>query len=152
MNLKSLGWAVYLVTALLIVVLVIFLVEVFSFDQGAIGIEPVSATAYGDRVAALLANANPANAEAVIAKYGCAACHRDGAVNGIAPAWDGIAERAASRRPPMPAAAYLYESIVHPEAYLVDGYPNSMVPNFGSRISDQELGDIIAYLLTPDAR
>ena len=146
------GWAVVVSAALLIVVLVIFLVEVFSFDQGSVGIEPVSATAYRDRVAGLLANADAANAEAAIQKYGCSACHRQGAANGIAPAWVGVAERAATRRPPMPAEAYLYESIIHPEAYLVDGYPNSMVPNFGSRISDQELGDIIAYLLTPDAQ
>ncbi len=146
------GWAVVVSAALLIVVLVIFLVEVFSFDQGSVGIEPVSAIAYRERVAGLLANADPANAEAAIQKYGCPACHRQGAANGIAPAWVGVAERAATRRPPMPAEAYLYESIIHPEAYLVDGYPNSMVPNFGSRISDQELGDILAYLLTPDAQ
>jgi mono/diheme cytochrome c family protein len=154
MGLKNsrIGWAVYVVAALLIVVLVIFLVEMFSFNQGAVGIEPVSATAYRDRVAALLANADPTNAESAIQTYGCPACHRAGAANGIAPLWVDIAYRAATRRPPMPAAAYLYESIVHPEAYVVEGYPNSMVPNFGSRISDQELGDIIAYLLTPDAR
>ena len=39
----------------------------------------------------------------------------------------------------MPADAYLYESIIHPEAFLVDGYPNSMVPNFGSRNGALEL-------------
>jgi len=149
---NRLGWAVYLAGALLIVVLVFFLVELFSFNQGSSGIEPVSSGAYRDRVDALLAIADPANAEAAIQRYGCPACHRAGAENGIAPSWEGIAERAAERRPPMPADAYLYESIIHPEAYLVDGYPNSMVPNFGSRVSDQELGDIIAYLLTPDAR
>ena len=98
------------------------------------------------------ANATPADEAAAIQKEGCPACPRQGAANGIAPSWVGVAERAATRRPPMPADAYLYESIIHPEACLVDGYPNSMVPNFGTRISDQELGDIIAYLLTADAQ
>lgn len=149
---NRLGWAVYLTGALLVIVLVVFLVELFSFDQGSVGIEPVSETAYRERVESLLAIGNPANAEAPIAKYGCAACHRVGAANGIAPSWEGIAARAAERRPPMTAAAYLYESIIHPEAYVVDGYPNSMVPNFGNRVSDQELADMLAYLLTPDAQ
>lgn len=146
------AWAVVVATALLIIVVILFLVEAFSFNQGAVGIEPLSASAYRQRVDALLANANPADADAAIQKYGCPACHRQGAANGIAPSWVGVAERAATRRPPMPADAYLYESIIHPEAFLVDGYPNSMVPNFGTRISDQELGDIIAYLLTADAQ
>ncbi len=146
------GWAVVVATALLIIVVILFLVEAFSFNQGAVGIEPLSVIAYRQRVDALLANANPADAEAAIQKYGCPACHRQGAANGIAPSWVGVAERAALRRPPMPADAYIYESIIHPEAFLVDGYPNSMVPNFGSRMSDQELGDIMAYLLTADAQ
>ncbi len=149
---KRVGLAVFVSAVLLIVVVVFFLVELFSFDEGGSSAEPVSATAYRERLDVLLAMGNPANAEPVFQIYGCVACHRVGAANGIAPSWEGIAERAASRRPPMPADAYLYESIIHPDAYLVEGFPNSMVPNLDSRMSDQELADVIAYLLTPEAQ
>lgn len=111
---------------------------------------PASADAYRERVDALLVNANPANGEAVLERYQCLACHRY-AGETVAPQFTGIAERAPQRRPPMPADAYLYESIVNPGAYVIEGYANSMIQNFESQISDQELGDIIAYLLTPDA-
>ncbi len=152
LNWRNLGWAVYLSAALLVIVAAFFLFELFSFNENAGEVEAVSVTAYRSRVDSLLASANSANAEAAIAKYACAACHRDGADNGIAPAWEGLAERADDRRPPMPADAYLYESIVHPGAFVVEGFPNSMPQNYVSRMTDQELGDIIAYLLTPEAR
>jgi mono/diheme cytochrome c family protein len=63
----------------------------------------------------------------------------------------GIAERAAARRPPLAAAAYIYESITHPTAYIVEGFSGAMPQNYPERLSERELGDIIAYLLTPDA-
>ncbi len=87
----------------------------------------------------------------LVETYQCIACHRIGAANGVAPAYEGIAARAAARRPPMPAASYIYESITNPSAYIVEGYVNSMIQDFAQRLSDQELGDIIAYLLTPEA-
>ena len=95
-------------------------------------------------------DADPTNGASLIEQYECVACHRI-AVNNIAPKFVDIAERAATRRPPLTAAAYIYESIVHPAAFVVDGYNTVMPQNFRDRLSDRELGDIIAYLLTPDA-
>jgi hypothetical protein len=70
----------------------------------------------------------------------------------MAPAFVGIAERAATRRPPLTAAAYIYESITNPSAFIAPGQYNAAMPeNFRERLSDRELGDIIAFLLTPDA-
>jgi cytochrome c2 len=145
---------VYVALALLGVFAVVFVIELASLQPAAEEqIELVSAQSYRAQVDALLAQgaADSSRAEAVILKYGCDACHRIGAENGIAPSWVGIAERATTRRPPMPADAYIYESIIHPSAYVVEGYPDSMLKNFRTRISDQELSDLIAYLLTPDA-
>lgn len=121
-----------------------------SMSSGAEDETPVSADIYRERVDALLANADPSRAEALLVQYNCLGCHRY-AGEAVAPQFTGIAARAAERRPPMPADAYIYESIVHPGAYVVEGYQNSMIQNFESQISDQDLGDIIAYLLTPDA-
>jgi hypothetical protein len=121
-----------------------------SISSGAEDETPASADAYRARVDALLANADPSRAEPLLVQYNCLGCHRY-AGETVAPQFTGIAARAAERRPPMPADAYIYESIVHPGAYIVEGYQNSMIQNFESQISDQDLGDIIAYLLTPDA-
>lgn len=150
---RNLGVPVYVVIGLLIVFAAFFVYELLSYDPTATApaAEPVSETAYAEQVAELLTDADPANGAVLIETYGCIACHRLGAANNIAPSYEGIAARAAERRPPMPAAAYIYESIVNPSAYVVEGYPNSMIQNFATQLSDRELGDIIAYLLTPEA-
>jgi len=157
LNWRKLGLPVYIVIGLVAVFGALFVYELLSFDRNSQddsgrAIEPVSESAYVATVNTLLEDANPTNGAILVESYGCIACHRLGATNNIAPSFEGIAARAADRRPPMPAASYIYESIIHPSVYVVDGYPNSMVQNFGSRITNRELGDIIAYLLTSDAR
>jgi cytochrome c len=146
---RTMGWPVYLVLALLIVFLLVVIVELVAFQPPA-NTAPATLTAntYMEEVTPLLANANPANAPALFEKYQCAVCHVAGAGNGLAPSLDGIAQRASTRRPPLTAAAYLYESIIHPTAYVVEGYGEIMPQNFRERLTDQELGDLIAYLLT----
>jgi cytochrome c551/c552 len=104
-----------------------------------------------DKVTALLQNTNPENGASLIEQYGCVACHRLGVASKVAPSFEGIAERAAARHPPLSAAAYIYESIINPTAYVVDGFQPAMPQNFSERLTDRELGDIIAYLLTPTA-
>lgn len=149
---RLLGWPVVLALALLMIVLAAFLAAIVQSGHKAVSATPeaVSADSYAARVAGLLALGHPQDAEAVVTRYGCVACHRDGA-NTVAPSWVGVAERAVSRRPPMPAAAYIYESIVNPSAYVVKGYTDLMPKDFAQRLSDQELADVISYLLTPDA-
>lgn len=147
-------WPAFLVGGLLTVLVTVFSLFFISAstpvqDQPA---ATLTADTYMNTVRPLLANADPQNGEVLLVKHDCAACHRAGAVNKIAPSFVGIAERAANRRPPLTAAAYIYESILHPTAYLVEGFVGAMPQNFSERLSDNELGDIIAYLLTPDAQ
>jgi cytochrome c len=119
--------------------------------QGDVPAETLTETTYLDQVAPLLAQADPANGDALLTQFDCAACHRAGAENSIAPSFTGIAARAGEQRPPLTAEAYLYESITHPQAHVVEGFVGAMPQDFALRLSDQQLGDIIAYLLTPDA-
>lgn len=140
------------ITAVLIVVILVafgFVLASVPSESNNDGDQPVSADSYRERVDSLLSIGQPENAEAALVKYTCAACHRG--ESAVGPLFVGIAERAATRRPPMPADAYIYESIIHPGAYVVEGYQNVMLPDIGDRISDQELADILVYLLTPDA-
>ncbi len=90
---------------------------------------------------------------------GCANCH---ILAPVGPAWlaqagqPGIGARAATRiKQPdytgkaADATQYLIESIVQPNAYIVQGFQSSIMPqNFGQRLSAQDMADIIAYLLT----
>lgn len=152
LNWRTLGWPVYLALALLVIFGVLFLVVLFEFQPEEE--RPTARVAdgnYGAIVADLLAQGDAAQGDALMEKYTCVVCHRLGVETQIAPSLAGINERAAERRPPMSAAEYIYESIVHPTEYVVEGYPASMLQDFGARIPDQELGSIIAYLLTPDA-
>ncbi|NDJ59901.1 MAG: c-type cytochrome [Chloroflexi bacterium] len=152
LNWRRLGLPVYIVLGLLIAFVLLFIVGMLTVDTSAPSNDaPLSAD--GDAVVeVLLANADPANGALLVETYDCTACHRAGVEVGIAPSFVGIAERAAERRPPLSAAAYLYESITAPDAYVLEGYSNSMVQNYDERITDDDIGDIIAYLLTPDAR
>ena len=44
---------------------------------------------------------------------------------------------------------YIVESVTRPGDYVVDGYSSGLMPtNFGVRMTDQQLADIVAYLLT----
>lgn len=151
-RLRSLGLPVLIVFVLFVFVTVFFLFEFLNYRAPEATVEAISAESYAGEVAALLANADATRAEAALNSYGCVACHRAGAANGVAPAFVGMAEVAASRRPPMSAAAYIYESIVHPGDYIVEGYADVMPHDLGTRISQQDLGDMIAYLLTEDAQ
>lgn len=92
---------------------------------------------------------------------GCAACH---ILAPVGPAWapaegqPGVAERAGLRigqadyqGEATTAEEYLIESVVRPNTYVVAGYPdnpNPMPPNFGERITLQNMADLLAYMLT----
>ena len=97
-----------------------------------------------------LTTANVENGSRLIDEYGCGACHRQ-AADRIAPSFVGLAERASSRPDSPSAEVYIYESIMFPGKYIVEGYADSMVKNYPDRLSTEELGDIIAYLLSADA-
>lgn len=48
-------------------------------------------------------------------------------------------------------AQYIAESLVHPDAYLVEDYLAGIMPNnFGERMTFQDIADIIAYLESQD--
>ncbi len=148
-------WPLYVALGLLVIFAAIFVIVFVSLSNNAGTQEAageLTAETYMDIVTPLLANANPENAEVLLVQYDCAACHRQGVANNLAPSFVGMAERAAEARPPLTAAAYIYEAIVHPLEHTLGGYTGIMPQYYGSRLSDQELGDIIAYLLTPDAQ
>jgi hypothetical protein len=84
---------------------------------------------------------------------GCAGCH-----NGeTAPNIEGTWIRANDERLALPQFAdysvqqYLVESVLHPEAYTVEGYQSNLMPtNYGNRLDAQQLADLVAFLESQD--
>ena len=56
----------------------------------------------------------------------CEICHRIGQKGTRAPDLAGVGGRAAKTKPGMSAKAYIIESLTHPQAYVVEGYPPIM--------------------------
>ncbi len=83
----------------------------------------------------------------VYATY-CSACHNTASVPGgaIGPDLSEIGATAASRREGMSATAYLFESIVDPEAYIAPGAQAQMPSGFSSILNIDQIRGIVAFL------
>lgn len=84
------------------------------------------------------------------AQPGCITCHSlDAGTVIVGPSMAGIASRAASTVSGMAAEEYLRESILDPNAYLVETFPkDTMPPVWGDELTDEQVDQLIAYLLT----
>lgn len=78
----------------------------------------------------------------------CLNCHQldEQALGG--PGLGGYAQLAGERVEGQSAEEYTYLAIVDPGDYLTPGWNNVMYARYGDRLSDQEIADLIAYLLT----
>ena len=80
---------------------------------------------------------------------GCRLCHSikpDEVI--VGPSLAGIATRAATRVPGMSAEEYIRQSITHPDAYIVPGFDNKMPSYISEGLSQQDLDDLVAFLMT----
>lgn len=80
----------------------------------------------------------------------CIACHTIDESRLVGPGLGGIATRAETRVGGLSAEDYIFTSIVAPANYVVEGYANVMPSSFGDSLSEQQVSDIVAYLLTLD--
>jgi cytochrome c553 len=87
---------------------------------------------------------------------GCVTCHTlDGTVL-VGPSFKGVATHAQAviNEPgytgeATTAEGYLKESIINPNVYLNPGFAAGvMYQNYGTELSEQEINDLVAYLLT----
>jgi mono/diheme cytochrome c family protein len=143
--------SVYIALGILLVFSVVFayeLIHLWSDDSG-VSEDQLSPETYMDVVAPLLENARPDQGAEILQARGCDACHGGENAGKLAPPHNLLAEVAAERRPPLTAAAYIYESIVFPGAFHVQGFPDNMPRIYQNQLTDEELGAIIAYLLRP---
>lgn len=81
---------------------------------------------------------------------GCRICHSlEPGVVQVGPSLDGVATRAAARVPGLTAEDYIRQSILDPDAYVVEGFPSGqMLQNFGDLLTEEDIENLIAFLLT----
>ncbi len=105
---------------------------------------PVSATSSGgsvDRGAALFKTGHGALPS-------CSTCHSTGHEKIVGPGLGGLHAVAGQRVPGLSATDYVRNSILTPGGHVVPGFENIMPPVFGQVLSDQDIADLIAYMLT----
>jgi nitric oxide reductase subunit C len=79
----------------------------------------------------------------------CSTCHAlKPDVIVVGPSLAGIASRAGTRIAGMSAEAYIRDSILHPSDFVVPGFPDAMVKNFGEILTGDQINDLIAFLMT----
>jgi len=81
---------------------------------------------------------------------GCITCHslEPGKVL-IGPSHAGLTTKAETAVSGMPAQDYLKESIINPDSHLVEGFSAGiMYQNYGKDLTEGEIDDLVAFLLT----
>jgi len=82
--------------------------------------------------------------------FSCMACHNVASEERlVGPGLLNVSVRAATRVEGQDAITYLRNSIIHPNEYIVETYPENLMPQvYGNLFSEQQVNDLIAYLLT----
>ena len=70
----------------------------------------------------------------------CARCHNINGINGVCPDLSTIGARRDE--------AYIRESIMEPNAYIVPGFPKDVMPKFSLILKPEEVDQLVKYLLT----
>jgi cytochrome c oxidase subunit 2 len=87
--------------------------------------------------------------QALVAANGCAACHSINGAAGIGPTWLGLFGRQEVLTDGSVITVdeeYIHESIVAPQAKIVAGFENQLMPAYN--FTDEQIADIIAYIKT----
>jgi len=84
----------------------------------------------------------------VIDNLPCSKCHSVDGSDSIGPQLQGISEYAGRRVQGLSAAEYIEQSILDPSAYLVEGYGNEMGSTWKIFLSQEDVDDLVAFLLS----
>jgi cytochrome c553 len=87
---------------------------------------------------------------------GCAGCHNidepqtEDNKGQIGPNHGNLYETGGDQVPGQDAETYVYNSIVDPQAHVVEGYSPIMPQDFADRMSEEEIRALVAWLLDPN--
>lgn len=78
----------------------------------------------------------------------CGSCHSPSVKTRIVgPPLAGMATRGATRVDGLDARAYVYNSILQPSDYVVEGYEDLMPQDLAKKLTGEELDSVVAYVL-----
>jgi mono/diheme cytochrome c family protein len=120
---------------------------VFAGCSGAKTVSPAPQTVQGTLPTTPTATGNPTAGKQVFTAQGCGSCHTfapAGAKGTVGPNLDNLA--ADAQKAGQPLAEYTKTSITDPNAYVVPGFPQGVMPTTYSSLSDQQLADLAAFL------
>lgn len=99
-----------------------------------------------------VADVDPAvRGEQLITDYGCLACHTTDTTRTVGPGWGGLYGHEVKFTDGSSLTAdeaYLAESILAPEARIVEGYPPGLMPPYEGLLSQDEVDAMVAYLVS----
>jgi mono/diheme cytochrome c family protein len=119
---------------------------IMNFESYALGLEPTA-----EAVLPPVDESDPASVgRAVFLTAGCTACHTVSGLStgNLGPVLDGLASRADDRVPGLSAEEYIRQSLLEPDAYLVEGFENIMPADIAADLSEEDLDSLVAFLLT----
>jgi mono/diheme cytochrome c family protein len=82
------------------------------------------------------------------ANPGCKTCHSLDGTQLVGPTMQGYATRAGTRVQGQSADEYTRVSITDPNAHLVEGFAQGVMPSFKDVLNETQLNDLTAYLLS----
>lgn len=93
---------------------------------------------------------DPAAGAEVYGSLGCGGCHAiEGETVMVGPSLAGLAERAGEMVEGLSAEEYVAQSIVEPDAHVVEGFNPGIMPPY-TDLSEADLAHLIAYLMSLD--
>jgi len=90
--------------------------------------------------------------EALVSRNGCTACHSADGSSGVGPSFSGLWDSERNFEDGESTTAdenYIRESILEPNAKIVEGY-DGVMPSYQGVVDDQQIDDIIEYIKTLD--
>ena len=78
----------------------------------------------------------------------CVSCHMIPEETRLGPCLLGFGAIAGTRVEGQTDEEYAYQSIIRPADHVVDGFGNLMYTEYQTKLSEQEISDLIAYLLS----
>lgn len=88
--------------------------------------------------------------EAEFPSLPCASCHSlQPDVVVVGPSLAGVGTRAETRKPGYSSELYIFESIIRPNATVVQGFAEGVMPgDFRQKLSDEQIANLVAYLVS----